>query len=511
MAQNTWAISPGTMSSDFTIWTVTWSNVNNAKVSDNVFTTSNIGSNAIDSYPESNYDWVRDMYPYPFWIAWCWQSFTGIGTNIWNCQFYLKKVWNPTWTAYAKIYSHSLVYWSSSIPNTLLAISDPFDVSTLTTSIQLIAFIFSWANQIQLNNGTYYVVTFEYNWWDSSNKLQIWWDQSSPTHWWNSCLQTFPWGSWGSNSGIDLIFYVNTFVTSAYLKATNFWLSVPNWAKILWIKAEVEAKSSATTLFPYMLQIVKADWSFWTQNKATNISLSTTESYITYWWASDLWGETWTPTNVNDTDFWFVYSVSGSWTWSVDHIRLTVYYDNVVNPTNAYASDDTYAQLTWAISWDLWVSISKDWGLNYSSVLTKTFTSSETYETYGTGSTELWGISLNWDDIDDTSFRLKIEHNWVSQIYKNFGFAIWAGTIITGLEVWIEAKYIVWDTSIYVDNIHIKAYYGTSTLPIQEGSQAYASNWRKPWEWAGAGTGVLVFYDSTWNWKSCIDWNTITA
>lgn len=175
----------------------------------------------------------------------------------------------------------------------------------------------------------------------------------------------------------------------------------------------------------------------------------------------------------------------------------------VLNPTNAYTSNDTYAKVQNCTSGVLDVSVSKDAGVTYSLLLSNTFTAVEGYQTYGSGSTELWGITLTGDDIDDTSFRLKISHfngfQTIYQVYKTFGLAIGAANILTGLEVRVEAKYISADAAIYVDNIQAKAYYGTSILPIQAGSQAYASDGRKAGEGAGLGSGVLSFFDGT-NW-----------
>jgi len=58
--------------------------------------------------------------------------------------------------------------------------------------------------------------------------------------------------------------------------------------------------------------IVKSNGTLGTTDKATNTLISTTESYISYGSSSDLWGETWTPTDINDIDFGVVYSVYGT-------------------------------------------------------------------------------------------------------------------------------------------------------------------------------------------------------
>lgn len=177
------------------------------------------------------------------------------------------------------------------------------------------------------------------------------------------------------------------------------------------------------------------------------------------------------------------------------------------NPTNAYASDDTYATLP-AITGDLTISLSKDSGATYNTVLTQTFAAGESVKTYGLGSSELWGTSWLGSDITDTNLRLKIFNGTSSQIYKNFGFAITGSLILTGLEITAEAKF--GSGTISLDNIQIKVYSGSTTIPVIAGSQAFASNGRKAGEGAGAGTGVLVFYDST-NWIACDTGATVAA
>lgn len=170
------------------------------------------------------------------------------------------------------------------------------------------------------------------------------------------------------------------------------------------------------------------------------------------------------------------------------------------NPGNAYADDATYATGT-ASNGNIVVYLSGDAGVTWTSGLTKTFAGSDSTETYGNGSTELWGRTWNGDDSDDTSFRVLVTcGSHTGSIYKTFGFAITASLILTGVEVAINAKWATTTTSL--DHVKVKIYYGTSTLPVQAGSQAYASNGRKNGEGAGLGTGVLVFYDGT-AWRAC--------
>jgi len=99
-------------------------------------------------------------------------------------------------------------------------------------------------------------------------------------------------------------------------------------------------------------------------------------------------------------------------------------------------------------------------------------------------------MTLNGDDVDDTSFRLKItlgSNKTSYQTYKNFGFTITPTYLLTGIEVNVKGYHS--SGTSYIDGISVKCRYGTSVLPIKAGSQAFDST-----------TGKLVFFDGT-NWK----------
>jgi len=168
---------------------------------------------------------------------------------------------------------------------------------------------------------------------------------------------------------------------------------------------------------------------------------------------------------------------------------------------NSLVADTTYAQLI--SDGRLRVSLSKDAGVTWTAPLSVTFGAVLSTETYGDGETETWGTTFTGADMVDANFRLRINHNGITHIYSGFGFTITAEKILTGVEVEAEGNYE--DSIIYLDNIRVKGYYGTSVIPIVPGSQAYASDGRKPGETAGNGTGVLVFYDSQDKWISCAD------
>lgn len=176
------------------------------------------------------------------------------------------------------------------------------------------------------------------------------------------------------------------------------------------------------------------------------------------------------------------------------------------NPANIYSSNNVYATLA-ATSGILTVEISKDAGVNWQTPKTVTFTGSDTLQTVGLGATELFGSSFTRDDMTDANFRIRLSQGNISQVYKTFGFS--TGTdILTGIEIAIEGNYA--SSTLSLDLLEVKIHYGTSVLPVQAGSQAYASNGRKAGEGVGAGSGVLVFYDGS-HWIACDSGGTVAA
>jgi hypothetical protein len=158
----------------------------------------------IDSYSESHQSTDTEIgYNY----SGVGQSFTASGCTLDSCVFFLKKNGLPTGNAVAKIYAHSGVYGSTSIPTgTALATSDNFDVSTLTTTYGLKTFTFSGANRISLTNGTYYVVTCEFSNGSFGVVIILGRDDITVTHSGNLC--NFNTETWIRDNLSDLCFYV---------------------------------------------------------------------------------------------------------------------------------------------------------------------------------------------------------------------------------------------------------------------------------------------------------------
>ncbi|MDP2632881.1 MAG: hypothetical protein Q8P25_04155, partial [Candidatus Curtissbacteria bacterium] len=166
------------------------------------------GNLLASSYSESNYTNVLYLSSAQTFQG-AGQSFIGNGGTLSSAKFYSYKWNSPTGNAYAKVYAHAFDYGSSSKPTgSALATSDALDVSSIPSTNTLIEFIFSGVNSIVLQNGTYYVVTIEYNGGDISNYIYAFDDETSPTH--SGNLSSLSSSSWSSYSGYDLIFYVYT-------------------------------------------------------------------------------------------------------------------------------------------------------------------------------------------------------------------------------------------------------------------------------------------------------------
>jgi hypothetical protein len=122
--------------------------------------------------------------------------------------------------------------------------------------------------------------------------------------------------------------------TSHYLKVTNFGFSVPTGAFISGIEVGIERKKSvATGWSDRWLYLVKGGAVGGTNNAATATLWPDAEAYLVYGSSSDLWGLTWTPTQINASDFGVALSAWNNpglgpnpGVGSVDHIYITVYY-----------------------------------------------------------------------------------------------------------------------------------------------------------------------------------------
>ncbi|MAH45217.1 hypothetical protein CMI37_05275 [Candidatus Pacearchaeota archaeon] len=165
----------------------------------------------VDSYSEANRDGQGALSSAN--EAEVGQSFTGTAGYLGKVTFHIRKTGSPTGSAVAKLYAHTGVFGTSSLPTGgALATSNNFDVSTLTTSFVLRDLFFSGANRYLLVAGTKYFISIGYTGGNGSNKVEPGYDSSAPSHGGNYGYEN---GGWTAAAAVDACFYVYTVIEGA--------------------------------------------------------------------------------------------------------------------------------------------------------------------------------------------------------------------------------------------------------------------------------------------------------
>lgn len=132
-------------------------------------------------------------------------------------------------------------------------------------------------------------------------------------------------GNAAVNDGSNAVTTLNQLEHTNYLKATGFGYSVPSNATVTGVRAELDGDAAGV---PHAVKLVKNGVILTTADAASEAG---PDGYTYFGGLSDLWGETWTPADINASNFGLVYyleddGVASATTVSVDHIRLTVSY-----------------------------------------------------------------------------------------------------------------------------------------------------------------------------------------
>jgi hypothetical protein len=122
------------------------------------------------------------------------------------------------------------------------------------------------------------------------------------------------------------------------LLATQFGFEIAGGARIRGIELLIERACNSQTSDPRdeTIQLLKAG-SAVGDNKAVAMTWPLVDAVATYGAATDLWGTTWSVSEVNDSAFGaFVRAQrtdgGGSNIVAIDHIQITVYYDEPEKP-----------------------------------------------------------------------------------------------------------------------------------------------------------------------------------
>lgn len=112
-----------------------------------------------------------------------------------------------------------------------------------------------------------------------------------------------------------------------YLKATNFGFSIPAPAQIVGIEATIERRSASVMVKDARVRIVKGGVVGSAERADTVTLWPNTDTVASYGGSSDLWGETWTPADINGAGFGLALSAEDGVDLAVvDHMTLKVYY-----------------------------------------------------------------------------------------------------------------------------------------------------------------------------------------
>jgi hypothetical protein len=152
----------------------------------------------------------------------------------------------------------------------------------------------------------------------------------------DSSIGTINWINGGTitiEDGFDVSASLTGSQETTYLKTTGFGFNIPTNATILGIKVEVKKYGAGSVqVRDNAVRIVKGGTIGTTDRSSVSDWPSSTFEYVTHGGSTDLWGETWTPSDINASNFGFAISakrVGGSTGLgpSMDYLRITVYYE----------------------------------------------------------------------------------------------------------------------------------------------------------------------------------------
>ncbi|HYG52000.1 MAG TPA: hypothetical protein VD905_13910 [Flavobacteriales bacterium] len=120
------------------------------------------------------------------------------------------------------------------------------------------------------------------------------------------------------------------------LRFTNFGFSIPATSVITGITVEVEKKADfGSYVEDNGMALLKGGVEVGNNYSMYGVAWPYTDTYVSYGGCTDLWGETWTPADINAANFGFEmtsidYSCAGDVISYVDHVRITICYNSTL-------------------------------------------------------------------------------------------------------------------------------------------------------------------------------------
>lgn len=136
---------------------------------------------------------------------------------------------------------------------------------------------------------------------------------------------------------------------SNYLRATNFGFSIPAGATIDGIIVEVEKRNSSNNVLVSDNIARLSKTSGYVGDNLAAGEWPTSDTYVSYGGASNLWGTTWSVAEINSSDFGYAISMTPNFEGppttdiNVDHIRITVYYTEAASSSSSSNSSSSFS------------------------------------------------------------------------------------------------------------------------------------------------------------------------
>lgn len=147
-------------------------------------------------------------------------------------------------------------------------------------------------------------------------------------------------GNITASDDVRAVVTVQSSIPSRYLRSTSHGFAIPTGATIDGIVAQIERHREGGVLTDSAVRLAKGGAPGGT-NKASGSTWPTSDGTATYGSATDLWGQTWTPAEINDAGFGLCLSATktaGAMEARVDAMRLIVYYTEASTRRNRIRS-----------------------------------------------------------------------------------------------------------------------------------------------------------------------------
>ena len=239
----------------------------------------------------------------------------------------------------------------------------------------------------------------------------------------DTTVGTVAWSNPANAGASDDVYASITLISSAtsnYLKATGFQFGIPTNATIDGIVVETEHKKVGLgNIADNSVKIVKGGTISGTEHASTTV-WGTTDAYFNHTTSTtDLWGLTWTPADINASNFGFVISAVCSGDscsaniMQIDHIRITIYYTlsgggnniKVAGDWNNWSSSTAFVSRSSTVTLTGTNQFIQGSGTNFNH-LTKNVTSSDTL-TFDQKSLTQVSSTLTWNGASGALLSLR--------------------------------------------------------------------------------------------------------